>query len=299
MKRTFFILIGVAISICTSCNQTEKKQLSDEEIWKLGWRMIASSMDENYLAADLQFDSLRSSTEHMDRSFLLQGLEVKNQLGKIDDIKTIIEAQDDKILQDICSEDFLSSFEICANFAEEKVDNKALQIELIKMYINDQAVRGNLMDNLIDKYQIDSNEITKDKGGKVVDESNRIRLNEIITSYGFPTRKLVGKDAMYGIFLMIQHSDADKEWQQSQLVNIEQAVKDGDMMGSNYAYLYDRIKVNSGQKQRYGTQFANVDPINRVVEIAETEDPENLDERRMAMGIMPIEMYKAFVLKNL
>ena len=109
----------------------------------------------------------------------------------------------------------------------------------------------------------------------------------------------MGKDAMYGIFLMIQHSDADKEWQQSQLVNIEQAVKDGDMMGSNYAYLYDRIKVNSGQKQRYGTQFANVDPINRVVEIAETEDPENLDERRMAMGIMPIEMYKAFVLKNL
>ena len=204
MKRPFLILIGVAISICTSCNQTENKQLSDQEIWKLGWRMIESSMEENFLAADLQFDSLRSSTEHMDRSFLLQGLKVKNHLGKIDDIKTIIESQDDKMLQDICGADFLSSFEICANFAEEKVDNKALQIELIKMYVNDQAVRGNLMDNLIDKYQINSNEITQDKAATVVDKSNRIRLNEIITSYGFPTRKLVGKDAMYGIFLMIQ-----------------------------------------------------------------------------------------------
>ena len=58
----------------------------------------------------------------------------------------------------------------------------------------------------------------------------------------FQQERWLEKDAMHGIFLMIQHSDGDKEWQKSQLSNIEKAVKEGDMDGQSYAYLYDRIK---------------------------------------------------------
>ena len=46
---------------------------------------------------------------------------------------------------------------------------------------------------------------------------------------------MVGKDAMQGIFLIIQHSDGDPHWQKSQLGYIEQAVKNGDMDGQSYA----------------------------------------------------------------
>lgn len=67
----------------------------------------------------------------------------------------------------------------------------------------------------------------------------------------------------------------------------------------SYAYLYDRIKINNGEKQLYGTQFAKVDPINKIVELAETEDLDNLDNRRREVGMMPIEMYKRGILKNL
>ena len=132
-----------------------------------------------------------------------------------------------------------------------------------------------------------------------VDEKNRNRLKEIIAEFGFPGKKMVGKEAMQGIFLIIQHSDGDKEWQKSQLKNIEEAVKNGDMDGQSYAYLYDRIKLNGGEKQLYGTQFVKVDPINKIVELADTEHPENLDKRRMEVGMMPIEMYKRFMLRNL
>lgn len=104
---------------------------------------------------------------------------------------------------------------------------------------------------------------------------------------------------MNGIFLMIQHSDGDEAWQKSQVVNIKAAVKNGDMDGQNFAYLYDRIKINSGEKQLYGTQFSNVDPINKTVELADTEDLKNLDKRRREIGMMPIGMYKKFMLKNL
>lgn len=298
MNRLILILIASGLILMTSCKQNKSQQMTDVEVWKLGWRIIASSMEGNYGLANLQFDSLRSNAEIIDIKYLITGLEAKNKLGKIDEITDIINSQDKKILREICSKAFLSSYEICKGYSIEEVDNKELQIELIKMYIDDQAARGNLMEDVISKYNIDSTEITQD-GGVLVDERNRNRLKEIFSEYGFPTRELVGKDAMQGIFLMIQHSDGDKEWQKSQLPNIEKAVKNGDMDGQSYAYLYDRIQINSGEKQLYGTQFAKVDPINKIVELAETEDLENLDRRRMEIGMMPIEMYKEFMLKNL
>jgi hypothetical protein len=164
------------------------------------------------------------------------------------------------------------------------------------MYVDDQASRGNLMQDLINKYKIDSTNISQDQG-IIVDKNNRDRLKEIIEEFGFPTRELVGLDAMKGVFFIIQHSDEDKDWQKLQLLNIEKAVAKGDMDGQNFAYLYDRIKINNGEKQLYGTQFANVDPINKIVELAETEDLETLDRRRMEMGMMPIQMYKDIILK--
>ena len=286
------------LCIAVSCKQNESQQMSDVEAWKLGWRMIANSMEENYELASLQFDSLRNSTKIIDRKYLITGLEAKHELGKMDEIMEILSAQDKNMLKQICGSEFLSGLEICKGLANEKVDNEELQLELVKMYVDDQAARGNLMHDIITKYQIDSTAITQD-GVTVVDKRNRNRLKEIIEEYGFPTRALVGKDAMYGIFLMIQHSDRDKEWQKSQLPNIEKAVERGDMNGQSYAYLFDRIKINGGEKQFYGTQFANVDPINKTVELAPTEDLENLDKRRMEIGLMPIKMYKEFMLKNL
>ena len=298
MNRQILTLITFGLISLTACKQNENQQITDVEIWKLGWRMIASSMEENYELANLQFDSLRNSTKIIDAKYLVTGLEAKNELGKIDEITEIVNSQDRSMLQKICGKDFLSNYKICEEHSIEEVGNKELQIELIKMYVDDQAARGNLMQDIILKYNIDSTEITRD-GGIVVDERNRNRLKEIFKEYGFPTRKLVGKHAMQGIFYIIQHSDRDKEWQKSQLANVEKAVKKGDMDGQSYAYLYDRIKINSGERQLYGTQFAKVHPINKTVELAETEDLENLDKRRMEIGMMPIEMYKEFMLKIL
>lgn len=110
----------------------------------------------------------------------------------------------------------LSNIDPCTGFSEEKVQNEELQMELIKMYVDDQEVRGNRMEDIISKYNIDTAQITKN-GAVGIDERNRNRLKEIFENDGFPTRKLVGKDAMQGVFLMIQHADGDKEWQKTNL----------------------------------------------------------------------------------
>ncbi len=298
MKNRVWIFLTLGLGILSSCNQNAGSHVSDAEVWKLGWRMIANSMEENHELADLQFDSLRNISDKIDKKYLITGLGSKYELGKIEEIVEILNAQSEDMLQEICAKQFLAEMEPCDEVPIEEVENKELQIELIAMYVDDQATRGNLMKDIISKYDVDSTKITQD-GMVVVDERNRSRLKELFEEHGFPTRKLVGRDAMYGIFLMIQHGDGDKEWQKSQLANVERAVKSGDMDGESYAYLYDRIKLNSGDKQLYGTQFAKVDPINRTAELAETEDVDNLDKRRMEIEMMPINMYKEFMLKNL
>jgi hypothetical protein len=95
----------------------------------------------------------------------------------------------------------LSSYEICKEHSIEKVENKELQIELIKMYINDQYVRSNLMTDLLSKYNLLKSEVIIDSFGVNTDERNRERLKEIIKENGFPTNELVGKDAMQGNIL--------------------------------------------------------------------------------------------------
>lgn len=273
------------------------------EKWKLGWRMISSNWEGNYKLGETQFDSLLTQGDRdIELKFLVTGFEILDQLDKKEKFQEILGRQDQKVLQEVCARDLftpkLNDIDICNSVAKEQVNNPELQIELIKMYVDDQTARGTLMEDIIKKYNLDKGEVSNEDV-VTVDVKNRQRLKAIFKDFGFPKRAMVGKDAMHGVFLMIQHSDGDKEWQKSQLGNIEQAVKNGDMDGQSYAYLYDRIKINGGEKQRFGTQFSDVDPLSETVVLAETENPEDLDARRMEVGMMPIEMYKKFMLKNL
>ncbi len=296
------LVISTSIVSCSWTNSTETKDSSEIEKWKLGWRLISSSWDKNFQLGEQQFDSLLKMNGVIETKFLVTGLDILSELDKKEKIISILSKQDQRTLEEICSKELfttkLTDIQICKSIVkDENATNKALQIEIIKMYINDQSVRGNVLSEVISKYKLDDYQLTK-LDAVSIDKMNRDRLKEIILEFGFPTRQLVGKEAMQGIFLMIQHSDGDKEWQREQLTNIEKAVKLGDMDGQSYAYLYDRIKINGGEKQLYGTQFKNVDPTNKKVELADTEDVENLDRRRMEVGMMPIQMYKQFMLNN-
>lgn len=298
MYKTIWYTIILGLLFLSSCKEQAASQLTEEEVWKLGWRLIESSEDEELDIAQLQFDSLLENSNAIERKFLITGLKIKSKLNKDKEIIEILKLQNNEMLRKLCTYDELKNIAPCGGLSEEKVENKKLQLELIEMYVNDQATRGNVMEDIIKKYEIPKNRITQE-GGIEVDKQNRSRLKEIFQEFGFPTKQLVGKDGMYGIFLMLQHSDGDKEWQKSQFSNIESAVKNGDLEGQSYAYLYDRIKINEGSKQLYGSQFSNVDPIAKTVQLADTEDLANLDTRRRKMGMMPIEMYKRFMLKNL
>ena len=58
----------------------------------------------------------------------------------------------------------------------------------------------------------------------------------------------------------------------------------------NWAYLYDRVKINYNELQLYGTQtMLNKDSTSYTIK--PTIDTENLDKRRVSIGLWPNAEY--------
>jgi hypothetical protein len=68
------------------------------------------------------------------------------------------------------------------------------------------------------------------------------------------------------------------------------AVTQGEAARAQLAYLEDRVQVQAGQPQLYGTQFTVTGAEFGPCPI---EDPKRLDQRRADMGLEPFEVYEA------
>ena len=301
MKRSFvavaFILLMMA---CQTAPETETTSLSKTEQWQLGWRMIVSTLEEDFSTAAQQFDSLRAHSDTVDLRFLIAGLEVLENLGQVEKRDSILALQSEHTWSTFCKKGLYLEQKpnpIPCTREDQQPQDTVLQRQLIAMEVRDQLARGNVQDYLIEAFSIDTSGMSYADGVEV-DAENREALKAIIEAHGFPTAELVGEEGMHAVFILIQHADRDPEWQKAQLPYIEAAVKNGGLDGQDYAYLYDRIQVNAGKPQRYGTQFSKVDPATKTIELAAVEDPDNLNQRRMEVGMMPIESYRALVLSR-
>ncbi len=163
--------------------------------------------------------------------------------------------------------------------------NTFLETELIGMSMSDQAVR-----NRMTKVFRSGGEIPPELAKEVarVDKVNRERLKEIIAEHGWPTYDMVGTEAARAAWLVVQHSDRDVEFQKKCLALMEPLVEKSQVGKSDFAYLWDRVAVNSGKKQRYGSQIEKKDGKWQPKPV---EDPKNLDKRRAEVGLSPMSYY--------
>ena len=79
-------------------------------------------------------------------------------------------------------------------------------------------------------------------------------LEAIVKRYGYPGIKQVGETSAKNFFLLVQHADAQPTFQQQVLKMMATEVKRKNADNRSYAYLTDRVALNSGQPQTYGTQ---------------------------------------------
>lgn len=123
-----------------------------------------------------------------------------------------------------------------------------------------------------------------------VDQENTARMKKIVEAHGWPGKSLVGTDGAFAAWLLVQHADADPEFQAYCLELMKDAYKSDEVRGVDLAYLTDRVLVNRGKKQLYGTQFWTP-PLGKL-QPRPIEDEAKLDERRVKMGLGPFREYK-------
>lgn len=85
--------------------------------------------------------------------------------------------------------------------------------------------------------------------------SHKIQVEKIYDKVGFLGFDKVGKEGSKDFWLIVQHSDRYPDFQKRVLEKMKIEVKRNNADPQNYAYLYDRVKLNIGEKQLYATQL--------------------------------------------
>lgn len=149
---------------------------------------------------------------------------------------------------------------------------------------------ADLRRELLDMQEADQAERTGQPVEEWNDRERTDRLAEIVDEHGWPTHDLVGEDGASAAWLIAQHSDLDPRFQAQALELMRAAVDEGQADPTELAYLEDRVALNQGGPQTYGTQVGCVDGR---AEPADLADPETVDERRAALGLQPLAEYLA------
>lgn len=122
---------------------------------------------------------------------------------------------------------------------------------------------------------------------ELLNEHNLTQLEVIIEEYGWPKKSEVGGMAAGTAFLVIQHSDL--ETQKKYLPIMTEAANNREAEWSSLAMLKDRINMREGKAQIYGSQI-RIDEDGSYM-VYEIENPEFVNQRRVEVGLGPIEEY--------
>ncbi len=164
--------------------------------------------------------------------------------------------------------------------------NPGMRADLIARLAVDQAIRDTLLREI---YQRGLEPDTAFAARlNAVDAANTAWLKQIIATMGWPGRTLVGADGTHAAFVLLQHATGDPQFMASSVPLLEAAVARGDVRADEYALLFDRVAVEAGRPQRFGTQAQRVG--GRMV-FHRIDDSAHVDDRRAKMGLMPLMQY--------
>jgi hypothetical protein len=166
--------------------------------------------------------------------------------------------------------------------ASPRADDNALRLQLLRMASEDQDARN---------FNPLRGAAQNQRAFKAVADTDRhhlVTLRNIIAKYGVPTIKMVGDDGIRAFWLLTQHADSDVYLQEKVLSDFQRKNGGGAPL-DEIALLTDRIRINTGRPQIYGTQFHNE---GLALVPNDIERPAEVDELRRKMGLMPLAVYQ-------
>ena len=217
--------------------------------------------------------------------------------------------------------DYFSSEELINDTCLKSLQNDHRWHELIEKIYNYEAHLNKALIEQLDtiydrdqKYRKLLNDPSSDFGGSTEgrtklwqlisknDSLNLAPIETIIDTYGWPGPDLVKQKGNSTVFLVIQHSNFAT--QKKYLPMMREAVKSGKAKAYDLALLEDRVAMNDGKKQIYGSQirrgvsfdtcaipiavYPSDDKSNKFYPI---EDEPDVNKRRASVGLEPLEEY--------
>ncbi|MBX3484218.1 DUF6624 domain-containing protein [Phenylobacterium sp.] len=122
-----------------------------------------------------------------------------------------------------------------------------------------------------------------------IDQQHTARLKALLGDGPWFRRSEVGPRAEAAADLIVSHSN-DDTFQKLVLSKMQPLV--GAETPRGYATLFDRVAVQEGRPQRFGTQRPTCEG-ERHARPEDIEDPESLDKRRREIGLPPMTEYLA------
>jgi len=159
---------------------------------------------------------------------------------------------------------------------------------LDSVFQDDQKYRVQI--NLIEKkYGRDSEEMSSVwKKQLELDSINLIKVRRILDDHRWPEPRIIGSQGNATLWMVIQHSDI--KTQTGYLPLIREATKKGYLSPGKLVLLEDRVALRLGKKQIYGSQIGR-DPKTGEYYVRPLLDPDNVDKRRLEVGIGKLQDY--------
>lgn len=173
-----------------------------------------------------------------------------------------------------------------AAFAQKKEYNKPLADSLAKWVVVDQ-IAAKVPEGAYKLWPKQKWEAFKDS----VFSNHQQLLSKIFKQYGYPGFDLVGEKGSNHFWLMVQHCDKQPGFQQEILDAMKPEVIKKNADAKNFAYLTDRVNINTGKKQVYGTQMTYNTKLCQAIP-RPLVDSMNVNSRRREVGLEPIEEYQ-------
>lgn len=183
-----------------------------------------------------------------------------------------------------------------ASIAEAKDAQRALpppqtdQQRLERMGAIDQAARQGLWKAMANVPPPERGRVRRALWPEVraIDVENQEQLLAMVPEEGWFRRSRYGDNAAASAFLIVQHGD-EALWERF-LPVLADLVASGEVAGSEYAMMYDRLQMTKDQPQRYGTQMTCAHGAGQWT-LWRLEDAERVDEFRASVGLGPVAEY--------
>jgi hypothetical protein len=303
MKKNFLTFIGTFLLFITlSYSQDTSEYIVDDHVYSLfeqgQYDSVIKYINKHYPMPKDEFDlPYFAHLELKAKCFVLLD-QIDSAFNVLFNLtlpihEDIIYDKDFKKLQsDPRWEQWLNIF-IEKNIINDNIEKKDLAKELFLIEIEDQMIRTELLDLISSAESYNQEELSSiidsfAKKMNTIDSINLLKIEKILKEYGWPSTELVGEQGVNTIFLIIQHANAKARNNYSKL--LKKAARKDISQRPNYAYLIDKIKMDKGKKQIYGTQLKYVEE-KKCFELFPIKNIKNVDKRREKMFLPNLDEY--------